>query len=201
MHGSGHKWNKLIPHRVLLETHLSVRSDTSAFEAAILSNLDAAHNFARWMMRNDEDARDVVQESCMKALRGFESFQGGEFRVWLLAIVRNTCISMMRKRKTSSGGGREESLDDTSEPPADCESYDPQAIAIRAADCEFVRRSIDKLPALLREAVVLREMEGMSYREIGRVVGVPIGTVMSRLARGRAQLQSLLSESQREGAP
>jgi RNA polymerase sigma factor (sigma-70 family) len=179
---------------------LSVRSDTSAFEAGILSNLDAAHNFARWMMRNDEDARDVVQESCMKALRGFESFRGGDFRIWLLAIVRNTCISMMRKRKTSRGGAREESLEETSDPAADSASYDPQAIAIRAADCEFVRRSIDKLPDLLREAVVLREMEGMSYREIGRVVGVPIGTVMSRLARGRAQLQSLLSETQREDA-
>jgi RNA polymerase sigma factor (sigma-70 family) len=179
---------------------LSERADTSAFESAILEHLDAAHNFARWMMHSDEDARDVVQESCINALRGFGSLRGGDFRVWFLAIVRNTCISTMRKRKLPGRGGRDENLDDGAEIAADREVYDPQVIAMRAADCELVRTQIEKLPEGLREAIVLREMEGMSYREIGRVVGAPIGTVMSRLARGRAQLQSLLSESQREEA-
>jgi RNA polymerase sigma-70 factor (ECF subfamily) len=148
--------------------------------------LDAGHNLARWLMGNDQDARDVVQESCMKALRAFDSIRGGDFRAWFLTIVRNTSFTCLRGKKDLELS--EQSL----EMAADGEIFDPQAIAIRAADAELVRRAIAALPELLREAVVLREMEGLSYKEIGKIAGVPIGTVMSRLARGRTQLQKIL---------
>ena len=131
----------------------------------------------------------------MKAFRAFDSFRGGDFRAWLLAIVRNTAFTSLRRNKDSQGVGGEGSLEERAEIAADCEVYDPQAIAIRAADADVVRRAIDALPVVLREAVVLREMEGMSYKEIGKIAGVPIGTVMSRLARGRTQLQALLMQN------
>jgi RNA polymerase sigma factor (sigma-70 family) len=173
---------------------LSLRSEASKFESAVLEHLDSAHNLARWLMRNDQDAQDVVQESCLNALRAFDSFRGGDFRAWLLAIVRNTSFTWLRRRKTSSGPASEQSLELGAEIAADREVYDPQAIAIRAADAELVRRAIAALPDSLRETLVLREMEGLSYKEIGKIAGVPIGTVMSRLARGRLQLQALLME-------
>jgi len=173
---------------------LSLHAVASKFESAVLEHLDAAHNLARWLTRNDQDAQDVVQESCMNALRAFDSFRGGDFRVWFLAIVRNTSFTLLRRRKSSSGPASQESLEVGAEIAADCEVYDPQAIAIRAADAELVRRAIAALPDALRETLVLREMEGLSYKEIGKIAGVPIGTVMSRLARGRMQLQAMLVE-------
>ena len=171
-----------------MRERLSDLAATSKFESAVLEQLDAAHNLARWLMRNDQDAQDVVQESCMKALRAFDSFRGDDFRAWFLTIVRNTSFTWLRRNKDS------QDLEAGAEIAADCETYDPQTIAMRAADADWVRRAIDLLPAVLREAVVLREMEGMSYKEIGKIAGVPIGTVMSRLARGRMQLQALLVE-------
>lgn len=168
---------------------MSSHAATSKFESAVLEQLDAAHNLARWLMRNDQDAQDVVQESCMKALRAFDSFRGDDFRAWFLAIVRNTSFTWMRRNKDT------QDLEASAEIAADCEVYDPQTIAMRAADADWVRRAIDLLPFVLREAVVLREMEGLSYKEIGKIAGVPIGTVMSRLARGRMQLQALLVET------
>jgi RNA polymerase sigma-70 factor (ECF subfamily) len=161
---------------------------------ALLEHLDAAHNLARWLTRNDQDAQDVVQEASMKALRAFDSFRGGDFRAWYLTIVRNTSFTLLRRRKDSPDDPIEHSLETDAEPAAVADEYDPQAIAIRAADALRVRRAIDALPQALRETIVLREMEGMSYKEIGKIVQVPIGTVMSRLARGRVILQRLLVE-------
>jgi RNA polymerase sigma-70 factor (ECF subfamily) len=165
-----------------------------------MEHLDAAHNLARWLMRNDQDAQDVVQESCMNALRAFDSYRGGDFRAWFLAIIRNTSFTWLRRRKNSSGLASAQSLEAGAEIAADCEVYDPQAIAIRAADTDLVRRAIAALPEILREALVLREMEGLSYKEIGKIAGVPIGTVMSRLARGRMQLQVMLVEMDQPNA-
>jgi RNA polymerase sigma-70 factor (ECF subfamily) len=181
---------------------LILNATTPKFESAILEQLDAAHNLARWLMRNDQDAQDVVQESCMKAFRAFDSFRGGDFRAWFLAIVRNTSFTWLARNKNRQGTEGEQSLEVGAEIAADNQVYDPQAIAMRAADADWVRRAIDQLPAVLREAVVLREMEGLSYKEIGKIAGVPIGTVMSRLARGRTQLQALLmSMNQPESNP
>jgi RNA polymerase sigma factor (sigma-70 family) len=179
---------------------LSSHAAASKFESAVLEHLDAAHNLARWLTKNDQDAQDVVQESCMNALRSFDSFRGADFRAWFLTIVRNTSFTWLRRRKNSSGPASEQSLEASAEIAADCEVYDPQAIAARAADADLVRRAIAALPQVLRETLVLREMEGLSYKEIGKIAGAPIGTVMSRLARGRMQLQALLMEMDQPNA-
>src|SRR5271155_2430010 len=126
-----------------------------------MEHLDAAHNLARWLMRNDQDAQDVVQESCMNALRAFDSFRGGDFKAWFLTIVRNTSFTWLRRTRGAHGQAAEQSLDLGAEMAADLEVYDPQAIAIRAADADLVHRAIDALPEVLREAVIMREMEGM----------------------------------------
>jgi len=179
---------------------LSLHAAASKFEMAVLEHLDAAHNLARWLMHSDQDAQDVVQESCMNALRSFDSFRGGDFRAWFLTIVRNTSFTWLRRRKSSSGPVSGQSLEIGAEIAADGEVYDPQAIAIRAVNVDLVRRAIAALPEVLREALVLREMENLSYKEIGKITGVPIGTVMSRLARGRMQLQALLMEMDQPSA-
>jgi len=179
---------------------LPLNASASKFEAAVLEHLDAAHNLARWLMRNDQDAQDVVQESCMNALRSFNSFRGGDFRSWFFTIVRNTSFTWLRRKKSSSAPASRQSLEVGAEITADCEVYDPQAIAIRAANADLVRRAIAALPETSREALVLREMEGLSYKEIGKIVGVPIGTVMSRLALGRMQLQAILMEMDQPNA-
>ena len=130
----------------------------------------------------------------MKALRSFDSFRGGDFRSWLLAIVRNTCFTWLHRRKGSQSAAGERAVDVETELAADEATYDPQAIAMRAADAQLVHQAIEQLSPVVREVIVLREMQGLSYKEIGKIAGVPIGTVMSRLARGRSQLQSLLME-------
>lgn len=177
---------------------MRVPATSSRFEAVVLEHLDAAHNLARWLVRNEQDAQDVVQESCLKALRAFESLRGADFRPWFLAIVRNTSLSLLTRRSGSPVSTDEQGLQNVAGISADGSAYDPQAIAIRAAEAERVRGAISALPHAWREVVVLREMEGLSYKEIGKVIGVPIGTVMSRLARGRTHLQSLLMGSERE---
>jgi RNA polymerase sigma-70 factor (ECF subfamily) len=161
--------------------------------------MDAAYNLARWLVHNNEDAQDVVQESCMKALRAYDTFRDGDFRAWFLTIVRNTSFTLIGRRKASQGSPTPLSTDMGEEISADVQEFDPQAIAIRSSDAAWVRGAIDLLPETLREVVVLREMEGLSYKEIGRIAGIPIGTVMSRLARGRTQLQALLVETEQNG--
>jgi RNA polymerase sigma-70 factor (ECF subfamily) len=167
---------------------------TSKFEKVVLEHLDAAYNLARWLTSNEQDAQDVVQESCMKAFRAFDTLRSVDVRPWFLTIVRNTSFTWLQRRKTPLGiaAGQDEEL--TDQIAADTSQYDPHLIAIRSANVDAVHRAIEQLPPVLREAVVLREMEGLSYREIAQIAGVPMGTVMSRLARGRAQLQSLLSD-------
>jgi RNA polymerase sigma-70 factor (ECF subfamily) len=173
-------------------------STRSKFEASVLEHLDAAHNLARWLTRNEQDAQDVVQESCMKALRAFDTLRSADFRPWFLAIVRNTSFTWLQRNKGAHGAGDGLSLELAGEVAADAGVYDPQLLAIQAANADAVRQAIDQLPVVLREAIVLRELEGLSYREIGQVAGVPIGTVMSRLARGRAQLEVLLASMHHE---
>jgi RNA polymerase sigma-70 factor (ECF subfamily) len=157
----------------------------SRFEHAILPHLDAAYNFARWLMRDENEAADAVQDACLRALRFIGSFRGGDGRSWLLAIVRNTCYS---PRKQSAGRENETEFDDEIHRP-ESETANPEALLERSRDSETLRRALQKLPEEFREALVMRELEGMSYNQIAEVAGVPIGTVMSRLARGRKRLQ------------
>jgi RNA polymerase sigma factor (sigma-70 family) len=160
------------------------------FEALMLPLMNDAYNLARWLMKNPEDAQDTVQESYLRAFRFFASFQGTNFRAWLLRIVRNTCYSALEARKLRE---KEVSLEAEIDEIEDHSPLPPVSLA-RKATVEAVREAIAALPVEFREAVVLREIEGLSYKEISQVTEVPIGTVMSRLARARHQLYLMLAD-------
>ena len=156
------------------------------FEAVALPHLDAAYTLARYLMRDDATAQDVVQEAYLRALRYFDRYRGGDARAWVLAIVRNTSHTW-RKRQNHYVVEFDERVHSES-----VEEQTPEAALLRAADREMVRRSLDQLPLELREVIVLREIQGLSYKEIAAVAGIPIGTVMSRLSRARGRLEQLL---------
>jgi RNA polymerase sigma-70 factor (ECF subfamily) len=162
------------------------------FEQTVLPHLDAAYNLARWLTRNDQDAQDVTQEACLRAFRFFDGYQGGNVRAWLLTIVRNTCYTWLHQNRAPNSV---EVFDEEihSEEPSD--SANPEIQALASADKETLRRALEELPDVYREALVLRELEGMSYKEIADVTSVSMGTVMSRLARGRTRLRESLSVS------
>jgi len=164
--------------------------EVARFEQAVLPHLTAAYNLARWLTGNEHDAEDAVQESYLRALKFFSGFRGGSSRPWLLAIVRNTCYTWLRRNRMEEPGME---LDE--ELHVDTSSPSPEAILLAAARSDLVRRALEELPAEFREIVILREMEGLSYKEIAEVTAIPVGTVMSRLARARARLQKLLGEA------
>src|SRR5260370_13609632 len=138
----------------------------------MLPHLDAAYNLARWLAGNPQDAEDVAQEACLRALSFFDSFHGEDGRAWLLAIVRNTCYDWLRKNRKLQLLGSPEELD-----AAVSTAPDPEAEQLRNADRQLVRDGLEALPAEYREVLVLRELEGMSYKQIAQVTEVPIGTV------------------------
>lgn len=164
-------------------------SELERFEAIVLPHLDAAYTLARYLMRSEHDAQDVVQEACLRALRHFGGFRGGgEGRAWLLAIVRNTAYTWQRRR----GADALTTEFDESQHSGAIAHENPEAVAVAAGDRESLRRAIDELPPEFREVIVLRELEGLSYKEISDAAGVPIGTVMSRLSRARRRLEEVL---------
>lgn len=154
----------------------------------MLPHLDAAYNLARWMTRNDHDAQDVVQEAALRAYRFLDGLRG-EARPWLLAIVRNSCFSWLQINRPADMAGFDDRVLELQ--PADEDG--PEALAARGFDRRMLNEAIGALPAQFREALVLRELEDLSYKEIARIADVPIGTVMSRLSRARR----LLAESLR----
>lgn len=162
------------------------RDEIERFETVALPHLDAAYTLARYLLRDDAAAQDVVQEAYLRALKYFDRYKGGDARAWVLAIVRNTSHTW-RKRE----GERPVEFDERVH-SASVEEHTPEAALLRAADRDMVRRALDQLSLELREVLVLREIQGLSYKEIASVAGVPIGTVMSRLARARARLERLL---------
>jgi RNA polymerase sigma factor (sigma-70 family) len=162
----------------------------SRFESSVLAHLDSAHNLARWLLRSEHDAQDVVQEACLRAFRSFDTFRGAtDGRCWLLAIVRNSCCTFLDRTRKDAPVSLAE--DDTAQLESD--QSDPQRLLIRRADAEQIRTAIEQLPPEFREAIILRELEGLSYKEISSITGLPIGTVMSRLARGRKRLEERLA--------
>jgi RNA polymerase sigma-70 factor (ECF subfamily) len=169
------------------------QSKLARFELSVLPHMGAAYNLARWLIRNEHDAEDVVQDAYMRAYRFFDGFHGGDGRTWLLAIVRNTCYTWLRQNSKPSVELEEDI------PDLDGGRSNPEAILLRSVDGEQLRHALDDLPAEFREAIVLRELEGLSYKEIGVIAGVPLGTVMSRLARARSRLQKALTGSARHG--
>jgi RNA polymerase sigma-70 factor (ECF subfamily) len=172
--------------------------DSSAltrFEAAVLPHLDAAYTLARYLTRNEHDAEDVVQDACLRALKYFDGFRGEEgtsARAWLLAIVRNTAYTWGRRR---GGEPIATEFDETQHSHAVADDH-PEGELLRSAAQDALTRALDGLAPEFREVIVLRELQGLSYKEISDVAGVPIGTVMSRLSRARARLRDALREEE-----
>lgn len=157
------------------------------FEEVVLPHLDAAFNYARWLTKNEADAEDVVQDAYVRALRFFSSLRGDDARAWLLIIVRHTWYSRLSRHGAERPFGTSEMTDDRSD-----ESLDPEALMIQRQDVGIVRRAIEGLPVDFREVIVLRELEGCSYKEIAEITGIPMGTVMSSLSRARRRLEQTL---------
>jgi RNA polymerase sigma-70 factor, ECF subfamily len=158
------------------------------FEQLVVPHLGAAFNFARWLTRNDHDAQDIVQDAALRALRFLDGLRGEDARPWLLGIVRNTTWSWLQANRPGELTAR----DDDGEPQIPAPPSDePETSAIRRAEARLLNEAIAALPPPLREVIVLRELEDLAYRQIALIAGIPIGTVMSRLARARR----LLSQS------
>lgn len=163
------------------------------FQALALPHLDAAYNLARWLSGNSADAEDIVQEAFMRALRFFDSFEGDSARPWLLAIVRRTWYSEWRRRASSHEVVQfDEELDDTPIDGWGTAPEDPQTLMIREQDTRLVHEALAELPVEFREVLILRELEDLSYREIAAVTELPIGTVMSRIARARRKFAAIV---------
>ena len=159
------------------------------FERAMMPHLDAAYNLARWLTGNGHDAEDLVQEAYLRAYRSFDRFRGGDGKAWLLAVVRNTCYTWLKQHR---GRAAPAAFDETIHGKGD-ESMDPQRQLERRGTQQLLREALEELPEEFREVVVLREMEGYSYKEIAVIAGIPLGTVMSRLTRARERLQRCLA--------
>jgi RNA polymerase sigma-70 factor (ECF subfamily) len=159
------------------------------FEQDILPHLDAAYNLARWLMRNEQDAQDAVQEAYLRAFRFFPGFCGGNARAWLMKIVRNTCYTRLRaNRRLQDATEFDENLS-----PPDYHAPNPEELVLQSDNASLLRKALENLPASLREVLILREIEGMSYREISDITGMPSGTVMSSLSRARGRLRQALT--------
>jgi RNA polymerase sigma-70 factor, ECF subfamily len=170
---------------------VSDNEQQAQFEQIVMPHLDAAYNLARWLAGNDHDAEDIAQEACMRAFRFVSGCRNRDGRAWLLTIVRNTAFSWLKKNRPRSVV----SIDD--DEFAEIEDQNVTARLFHGADTEVLRAALELLPLEFREALVLRELEGLSYKEIAEVVEVPVGTVMSRLARARRQLQSSLTQKEK----
>ena len=162
-----------------------------SFEDLLLPHLNAAYNFARWLTRDNQNAEDLVQDAYLRAWKSFDGFNGGDGKAWLLTIVRNACYTWIQRNRSSELMA---SFDEEMHSPSSRAS-DPEALLLEGADQELLKDALEELPVEFREVMVMREVEGLSYREIADVAGVPIGTVMSRLARARARLQQILAGS------
>jgi len=165
------------------------REDLLSFEAVMLPHLDAAHNLARWLLRNEQDAQDVVQEAFLRAFKSFGGFHGSNGRAWLLTIVRNTSYTLLKKNQAVD-------LTTTFDEEIHASSYEsvsPATILEHSETAELIKEAMDELPAEFREILALRHQEGLSYKEIADIAQIPPGTVMSRLARARAKLREYLA--------
>jgi len=171
------------------EQNHAQKAELTSFEAIMLPHMDAAYNLARWLLRNEQDAQDIVQEAYLRAFKSFSGFHGSNGRAWLLTIVRNTAYTLLKKNRAADltitfdeevhASGRE--------------SVSPAAILEHAEDAELIKNAMNELPAEFREILTLRHQEELSYQEIGEILKIPTGTVMSRLARARAKLREYLT--------
>ena len=161
-------------------------SDPTRFDALVLPHLEAAYNLARWLTRDTHDAEDVVQDACIRALKYIGSLEGGDARGWFLKIVRNAFYDWLgRNRPAEVVNDENEAVDAAVDPVA----ISPEQAAMRKAELRMLADALEELPLQYREVLILRELEELSYKEIARVADIPVGTVMSRLARARGLLQ------------
>lgn len=165
------------------------------FELLALPHLDAAYNLARWLAGNTTDAEDVVQDAYLRAYRYFDAFQGGNFRVWLLTIVRNCFMTWVRENRSSRLISHADTPAgdnaDTEETAWGQRPRDPESMLLDSIDSQTLARLLERLPTEYREVLLLREVEDLAYKDIAEVIGVPVGTVMSRLSRARLALRRL----------
>lgn len=165
------------------------------FEQAVLVHLDAGYNLARWLTHDESGAEDAVQEACLRAFRFFEGQHGPSPKAWFMAVVRNACLDWLKERHRLA---REEEYDEDVHGHGAESGEPPDVAAARASESRWLRDCIARLPREYREVLVLRELEELSYKEISAIVEVPLGTVMSRLARGRDLLQQRLIQSRKK---
>ena len=164
-----------------------------SFDTVVVPHLDAGYRLARWLMRDEHDAEDVVQEASLRALRYFRTFDGGDGRAWFLRIVRNTCYGWQRHGSRTPTDPFDEEQHSSAQPPTD-----PETLLLQTDDAMLMARALDRLPGRFHHLLVLRELEGLSYRELSDVIGIPIGTVMSRLSRAREALRNALDTEFRQ---
>ena len=170
------------------------QSKLARFEQSILPHLDAAYNLARWLTRNEHDAEDMAQESYLRAFKFFEGFHGTDARAWLLAIVRNTCYTWLQQNR-----GRETMASfDEEIHTIENEDSNPAKLVLKSDDREMLKQALEELPVEFREVVVLRDLEELSYKQVAEIANIPLGTVMSRLARARERLKRILCSRLKE---
>jgi RNA polymerase sigma-70 factor (ECF subfamily) len=172
-----------------------VAGPQQTFDVVVGPHLAAAFNYARWLTKNEADAEDVVQDAAMRAFRFLSTLRGDNPRAWLLTIVRNTWYARVARL---AGRPRPMEYEEMTDPRTENQP-DPEALLLQQQTVDRVRQAVELLPVDFREVIVLRELEGMSYKEIAEVVGIPIGTVMSRLARARERLLGLLGSAPATG--
>jgi len=158
-----------------------------SFDDVVLPHLDVAYRLARWLMRNEQDAQDVVQEASLRAFRYFRTFTGGDGRAWFLRIVRNTCSGWRGRRFEALTDPFDERQHVSGRPTSD-----PETLLLQTDDASLIARAMRNLPDRFQQLLVLRELEGLSYRELADVMGIPMGTVMSSLSRARQALRGAL---------
>ena len=202
-----HFGNKIV-HRPVLTKYMegsavNGQSKLTRFEACALPHMGASYNLARWLTRNDHDAADITQEAYLRACRFFFGFHGTDARAWLLAIVRNTFYTWLTQNRSQDllTPFDEEVHGHTAEHGAVYEPVitNPETLMLQQADQQLLRQALEALPVDFREVVVLRELEDMSYKQIAAITSLPLGTVMSRLARGRKRLLEEWSEATQTG--
>jgi RNA polymerase sigma factor (sigma-70 family) len=159
----------------------------SLFEQTVIPHLNAAYNLARWLTRNSHDAEDLVQEAFLRAFRSFETFQGQDGKAWLLAVVRNTCFTWLRRQGDQPTVEFDEQMHTSVQPP------DAESVLLKQAALGSLQECLEAMPLEFREVIILRELEELTYKEISDIVRVPAGTVMSRLSRARKRLQECLA--------
>jgi RNA polymerase sigma-70 factor, ECF subfamily len=172
------------------QTEADPAAKALVFERLMLPHLNAAHNLARWLTGNQDDAQDVVQEAYLRAFKFFDGYNGGDGKLWLLTIVRNTFLTWHRREKQRMAT---EPFDEWTH-VAGVQPADQESVLVRDGDAAILQKCIEILPTEFREVLVMRELEELSYRAIADAVGVPIGTVMSRLSRARRRLFECANE-------